>query len=203
MSDYSSWEILEMVNSRNPGCFNVVHGIYFRRMLVACLKRDVPRLEAEDIVTEIFVYIYTKGKDKIFRDPKEVSNYLFKSVYNRCNSWSRSRKIHARFLNESYHEKNSMMDLIELNVRERIWAAISNKVHDVLGKSDYRALAVVRMLYLEERSVREVASEMDISEQTVRNLKGLGLKIIRKSVAIQDIPIEFLFSFLLAYLIGA
>lgn len=201
MTAYSAWEIVNMLNSRNPDYFSVVHGTYFRRMLVVCLKRRVPPAEAEDMVTDIFVYLYTKGKNKTFDSPLALSNYLFRSIYNKCNSWARTRNLHLKLFDEARLGSDSLMDLLELTARERIWAAVTGKIRDILDKSDYRALQIVRMVYLEEKSVREIASEMGIAEQTVRNLKGMGLKMMRKSIKKEDLSINIVLLFLLTYLI--
>jgi len=197
MTAFTPSDICEMLNSRDTGYFSIVHGNYFRRMLVECLKRGVQSDEAEEMVNDIFIYLYTNGRDKIFQSPKHVSNYLFRAIYNKCNEWSRTRKFHMN-IDDDWHLESPILNMIELNLRERIWNALNDRFREIFDKSTCRSLDIVRMIYLEQKSVPEVACQMGIAEQTVRNLKGMGLKIMRKSLSREDFliePILFLLTF--------
>jgi len=117
MTAYTPWDICEMLNSRDTSYFSIVHGNYFRRMLVQCLKRGIPKEQAEEMVNDIFIYLYTNGQDKIFQTPTHVSNYLFRSIYNKCNEWSRTRKLHMNIPDDSRLDESPLLNMIELNLR--------------------------------------------------------------------------------------
>jgi RNA polymerase sigma factor (sigma-70 family) len=179
MADYSELEMVQMLNSRNPIFFPVIHGRLFREFFVTCRKMNVPSMDSEEIVNDIFVKLYTDFRGKSFGSWLEFTGYLYKAVRNNSINYHRTNRVAKRraeaFLRDTGRD-DDMLDMVELKFREIVWASNSAKLSRIFASTSVRCMVILRRIYYEGKTFSEIAGEMGISEQTVRNHKTIGLK---------------------------
>lgn len=135
------------------------------------------REDAEDIVQELFISVWDKGKDSL--GDREFAAYMTVAVRNSCISFLR-RKQEGTVSIEDYPAAASSLpddslDGEEPSPEERLQAALS-----VLPP---RCRDIFLMSKLRGMKYREIAGVLGISEKTVENQMTKAVKLLRAYVA--------------------
>lgn len=147
----------------------------FYPSLVAFANKQLKDLDAsEDIVQELFVYLYEKKDQVTITD--SLKPYLFKAIFNRCKSYQRKQMTHEKYeqsLKDS--DQNEYRDLLmETELEERVYREI-NKLPD-------RCREVFKLSRFEDLSNDEIADKLNISKRTVETQISKALKSLRSSL---------------------
>ena len=131
---------------------------------------------AEDIVSEAFVKFW--GTRETLSHPKAVKPYLYQVVRNAAIDFVRRRKRESLHLQQVAH-------LQETAEEETTSFEISAETHRLIYASieslPPRCGTVFRMFYLERKTLPQIAAELGLSVNTVRNQKMQALTILRKA----------------------
>jgi RNA polymerase sigma factor (sigma-70 family) len=184
MSAYTSEiEIVEGFNNREEKAFEVVHHRFFRKIYVASVRITEHTQESEDIVNAIFIKLYTDLYHKQFESIQQIHNYLM--LAGRNASLNYLRKVSFESLREEHNDDgyDHVNEMLELSFREKLWDI---KLQKTIKDLPYRCIEIVKMIYLQEMSVTEIAGKMDIAVQTVYNSKQKGLAMLAKILDQKD-----------------
>lgn len=157
---------------------------YSPLVLYAC-KFIHERSEAEDIVQEVFIKFWKRDK---FSDIESyLRSYLYQSVRNTCLNRLASRKGIVR----------QGLDCVR-NLAEPDWTdenGLRKKLEEIYQEIDRlpeKTRMVLKAVLLENKKYRDVAVEMNISENTVKTLLARGLAVLRNRL--NNTTFIFLFS---------
>lgn len=140
------------------------------------------REDAEDIVADVFVRLWKKGQAS---KPENMKSFLYAAAKNAALDFlrSRDRKIKhepelIRILSESDDS-----DFAASEVKAAVLTAIFNEIENLPRK----VRTVFKMAYLEGLGNEEIASKLNIKNQTVRNFKyraaqELRLKLLKSAL---------------------
>ena len=204
MAAYSDSEMVHMLNSRDPRFFSALHERFFRILFVHCRKMGISSLDSEEIVNDVFYRLYTVNRSKVFLSWVEINNYLYKSVKNKSITFLESNKVAEKRANKvlaDFDDGDYVLDLLELKFREIAWASNTAKLKGILANTSFKCLDILRMMYYEGKTVPEIASQMGISQQTVRNAKAKGLNMMAGILRPEDFLLQSLF--LVIYILSA
>lgn len=182
MSKYKDWDdyILRLLKTDSRQAIGLLFMKYHSLLLkiVAQVIRDEDT--ANDIVQELFLYLWYHRKNLILRKP--LRNYLAKSAVNRALNYLRNEKKRNLVVlgdPEDYRDilqvlpHETLPDVTE--VRRRIRMAIS------------RLPQREKVPYLLHRrhtmSYKEIAAYLGVSEKTVQKRISLALRLLRKCLA--------------------
>lgn len=131
---------------------------------------------AEDIAAEAFVKLWQARET--FTHPKAVKAFLYQVVRNRSIDFIRTKKreaSHLQNLVQLYPASEGELNSFEVSAETHrlIYASIKNL--------PARCGAVFRKFYLERKTLPQIAEEMGVSVNTVRNQKVQALTILRKA----------------------
>ncbi|MDR0545011.1 MAG: sigma-70 family RNA polymerase sigma factor [Odoribacteraceae bacterium] len=134
------------------------------------IMHDIPA--AEDIVQELFVYLYEKNRYKQL-DKENFKAYLYVSVRNAALRASRSCR-NAR-------------NLPDISLVERAWQEdeegsreeLIRRMHEEVRRLSPRSREVLECVYLKNMKYAEVAEALNISVATVKTLLVRSLKNLR------------------------
>lgn len=142
--------------------------------------------EAKDVTMEVFnklLQMNAEKRSKIPADPEAFKNWLFLVTKNYCLDAIRHHKIVLKYQQEHAGETGVQADV------ERKWDAETVAV--LLNKLPDAEQRVCRMHY-EGFSNEEIAQQLDISYNTVRNQLSSGKKRIRRYISGNLIVLLFL-----------
>lgn len=147
--------------------------------------------EAEDIASFAFIKIWKRHNQ--FDNAKNIRSYLYQIVRNDC----------LKYLQQNDRRNRTQREIEYLNIADSsadceadiIPAELYSDLYKSLNNLPAECRKVFKMLYIEGKSVKEIAGELKISASTVKTQKARGLAMLRKKF----IPFTSIF-FLLLFL---
>ena len=131
---------------------------------------------AEEVAQDVLLRFWEKQRSSVISN---IPAYLYRSTRNASINYLnsvKSRRARNLRVSESQSEIDSSAStaVIEAETERLIQAAV-DKLPDQCAK-------VIRMIYNDGMSHKEVATQLGVAESTVRNLKAKGIKMLRKSI---------------------
>lgn len=128
---------------------------------------------AEDIVTEAFVNLMEEVR-QVRLDDHKIKAYLYSKIKSKCfdhlRELQRKNKSNAEF---EYILSQTAEASIEME------AELSLLILQEINKLPPQRRQIVKQMYLQGHTTKQVAEIMDLSRQTVINQKGKALKSLR------------------------
>ena len=173
-SSYDQDEFLQRLYHGEKDAFSFVFREYYAALCAFAEKLTGARDHAEDIVEEVFLKIWLKQQP--FDDLAHLKNFLYKTTRNACIDHHRRREHSLErqpLLQQLQHtwESASDLDMIRTEVYRSIYRAIE-ALPEQCGK-------IVRMGYIDGKSNEEIAKDLGLSIQTVKNQKTRGIQLLR------------------------
>ena len=134
------------------------------------------RLVAEDIVGESFIKLWNRHSS--FCNPRHIRSFLYTIVRNGCIDFLRQEKRKAvsekeiAYLLDQESEKYILQEMIRAEAMSQIYKAFKNL--------PTACQKVFRMIYFEDKNVKQIAQELNLSISTVKSHKARGLTLLKK-----------------------
>ncbi|HEY9259314.1 RNA polymerase sigma-70 factor [Chitinophaga sp.] len=127
---------------------------------------------AEDIVEDVFVRLWQKHT--VFDDLDEVKKFLYVAVRNACLNFKRDKERERKKF-----EIFTSMSAEDIGIDEIIYAELMADVRKAIDGLPPKMREVFILGYINQLSNYEIAAQLGLSYQTVRNQKTKALTIIR------------------------
>jgi RNA polymerase sigma-70 factor (family 1) len=131
---------------------------------------------AEDVVGESFIKIWERHAT--FSHPKVIKSWLYTTVRNGClnrlQQQQRTMIQHEKLARyqEGAHESYALHDIIR--------AEVIRELHENIESLPTACRQIFKMMYIQGKTVREIADELHLSISTIKNQKARGLTLLRK-----------------------
>ena len=129
---------------------------------------------AEDITGESFIRLWSKRSQ--FDTESGLKAYLYQTVYNAClrhiENKQRYLKHHSIIKQEATTEEQSCFHKI-------IKAETIHLIHKAIDSLPLQCRKVFIKLYIEQKTVTEIAGEMNLAKSTIKNQHARGLKLLK------------------------
>ena len=188
-------ELLRAIKDYKHSAFEVLFDRYWKPMFRAAQARLKDSCGAEDVVQEIFIKIWQRRFELEITGPLE--NYLSSSVRLGVINVFRSQKIRPELIEDALDRVSllersveSLTDYIEL---EKTLSEAVEMMPQMLQK--------VYELRSENRSIKEIAGELGIADQTVKNYISEVLRRLRVVITDKYPEKSLTYSFLLLTLL--
>jgi len=175
---HSDVEIIKAIGKGNSVVFKQVFMSHYEslcRYAYTILKNAE---EAEDVVQSMFVKIWEKREGLEVKHT--IRSYLFKAVYHQCINQLEHRTVklkHQVHIAHETHAETQLPETFQHELEENIIAAI-NSLPD-------QCRIIFMMSRYDELRYAEIASNLNISVNTVENQISKALKILR--VKLKDV----------------
>ncbi|HMG07901.1 MAG TPA: sigma-70 family RNA polymerase sigma factor, partial [Mucilaginibacter sp.] len=166
MIDYSKIPDIELVALLKTGdreAFAEIYTRYKRLLFVHAYKRLKSQEEVEDIIHELFATLWAKHETITFKT--HLSGYLYTSIRNRILDkvyQKQKESVYIQSLQKFIDEGEAVTDHL---ARHNEMSALIEKEIAALPR---KMRVVFELSRKAELSHREIAEQLDISEQTVR-----------------------------------
>lgn len=191
MNEGDDWFLLFKEGEEHA--FRQVFDKYYRPVSYFALKILNDDLYADDIVSETFRKAWDARLK--FATARHLENFLYLVTRNRCISHLRSIRVmqstDVEWAKLSDDERPGETPLDLERVQTRLIEAIYEKLGQLQGGD------VLRMSFIEGKSTKEIATQLDITENNVYIIKSRALKALRNMLTKN----EWMF-FLLLFLRG-
>jgi RNA polymerase sigma-70 factor (ECF subfamily) len=177
MSNYSSYgdsELTDLLKSGDQAAFTEIYDRYMGVLYLHALKLLKDEHEAEDIIHELFLSLWTKASELNFNTP--LANYLYRSVKNRVFNALNHQKIKTNHL----ESLQSYIDAGHYQTDEAILAAeLAREIEIEIAQMPARMREVFELSRKANLSHREIANELGISDKTVKKQINNAIKLLR------------------------
>ena len=157
--------------------FDHLYTTYRRWLTVVAVGILQDEQEAEETVQEFFIDLWQRQSYKnIPTSSREAMlNYLFVSIKNRCLNRMAKEDTRLKRLNRFL----SMPLPVAAPDNKLENTELKNQLENAIGQLPPRQSQVFQSAYIMDKSRKEIANEMNISEKTVKKQMQLALKALR------------------------
>lgn len=171
---YGEKELLQQLKQGDTEAFSYIFREYYSALCAYAEKLTGAPEDVEDMVGEVFLKIWSR--QQTFQDMRHLKDFLYKATRNACFDFTRrsthSRERQALFLqSQEQWETAADLDMIRLEAIRNIYRGIS-QLPEQCGK-------IVQMGYIEGKTNEEIANELGLSIQTVKNQKSRGISLLK------------------------
>ena len=174
MRNFSDTELLEKLSADDALAFEELYSRYSKRMFLYAINIFKKREACEDIVQNVFTDLWSKRKEA---NISNVRAYLFQSVKYQIFNQIRNQKISDEDLTRLNLIDASMDMSKRLELDE-----LKQLINAEITKLPERCQQIFCLSRYEQKSNREIAMELDISIQAVKNQISKALKRIRQNL---------------------
>ncbi len=169
---YTDEALLEQLKLEGLDAFEEIYRRYWTRLYSMSYKRVQSREISEELVQDIFTSLWV-GRRTV--SIENLSGYLFAAVkYKVINHLAReiSRKSYSKEQLKVVHEDNSTEETVLLD-------DLNGALEEAIGKLPAKRQMIFKMHRQENLTVKQVASQLGISEKTVENQYGKAMKMLK------------------------
>jgi RNA polymerase sigma-70 factor (family 1) len=166
--------LLERCCQDDRTAFEVLFERYFRRLFIFTLHYIKDRATAEELVMDLMLSLWKKRHDLELRG--ELLPYLFRAMRNAVISHARKRAIATVSL-----EPGDDYSLLARNADYNLYASEVDAIYrEKLDQLSPQRRRVFELSRFENKSYAEIAVQLDLSVNTVRNHMNAALQYFRE-----------------------
>ncbi len=172
LRDYSDEALLKLLRQEGLEAFEEIYRRYWKKLYSMSYKRVQSREISEELVQDIFTSLWV-GKDNT--SIENLSGYLFSAIkYKVINHFARelSKKSYTERQLAVVKEDNSTEEKVLLDDLE-------GALQEAIGKLPAKRQQIFKLRRQENLSIKQVASQLGISEKTVENQYGKAMKMLK------------------------
>ncbi|MCW3073486.1 MAG: polymerase sigma-70 factor [Flaviaesturariibacter sp.] len=132
-------------------------------------------LEAEDVATEAFIKLWNHRE--ALEKPGSIKAFLYTTVKNACINALRKRKVVAKHAMGFPQELNL---LEQTTLHRMIEAELLRNLLDSRKVLPPKARVIFELIYIEGKSIKEIARDLKISISTVKSQRARAIQILKK-----------------------
>lgn len=172
--NYTEEELIGLLHKSNEEAFSVVFRDYYGALCYFAEKIVGTTNDAEDLVEEVFEKLWMKNKS--FENLRHLKDFLYKSTRNACldfirrSSHSKERQLVFVHSQDNWQE-DSASTIIRFEVFRELYREIKNLPE--------QCSKIISMSYIDGKKNEEIARELGLSLQTVKNHKSRGIALLR------------------------
>ncbi|SHF67406.1 RNA polymerase sigma-70 factor, ECF subfamily [Pedobacter caeni] len=170
----SDLELTVLLKEGDAAAYTIIYNRYFNELYVHAYSRLRDKEEAQDVVHELFATLWNKRAELIFKS--SLPAYLYTAVRNKILDVIAHQQVESRYVSSLQHFLQEGYCVTDHQVRERQLAALIDK-----GISDLppKMREIFELSRKQAMSHKEIAEQLNLSEQTVRTQVKNALKILR------------------------
>lgn len=171
-------DLLELIALDDVSAFEEIYERYSKSMFLFAMNIFKKKEVCEDIVQNVFIDFWTKRKEA---KVKQLKPYLFQAVKYQVFNHLRNRKISDEDLTRLIIVDISMSITKKLEFDE-LQALIKIQV----DKLPTKCQQIFVLSRFQDKSNKEIASELGISVQAVKNQISKALAFLRKNMVLEE-----------------
>lgn len=172
---YSDVQLFLLLQAGSEEAFNTLFERYRKRLFLEAFTRLQNEEEANDIVQEVFMWLWNKRATLDIGDC--LKPYLVRVVRNkvvdhiRKSNSAKNHRDYCTYASDTYTTDSSF------ETKE-----LGKQLAEAINSITPASRLAFEQLYLQDKSLREIAVEMDINVQSVKNHIQRALKVLRKNL---------------------
>lgn len=181
---YNDIELVKQLALGNEFAFEKIYANYSKGMFVYAMNIFKKKEVCEDIIQNVFISLWSNRKNvKI----NHLKSYLFRSVKYQIFNHLRNRKTSNADLT-----RVNIIDL-SMNISQKLeFDELEELIKNQVAKLPTRCQQIFVLSRYQHKSNKEIAMELDISIQAVKNQISKALSAIRQNLKSEEVVFYFL-----------
>ncbi|MBD0833787.1 RNA polymerase sigma-70 factor [Aestuariibaculum sediminum] len=175
--------VLNRIANNDSDAFKEIHDEYSREMFVYAFNILKNKEVCEDIIQNIFIDLWSKRQDV---EINNLESYLFRAVKYQIFNYFRSNKIK--------NEDVTRLNLIDSSInaaKKMEFHEFETAIKNSINKLPKRCREIFELSRLEHKSNKEIAEQLGISIQGVKNQISKALTFIREDLRREELILCF------------
>lgn len=170
-------ELLLHINKQDKKAFDVIYDRYMPLLYIYAHKFISDGDEVKDILQDVFLSIWLKGIPEI---KTTFASYLYTCVRYKIFDFFDRQEVREKYVDslQKFSEKGECITDNYLLEKE-----LSTQIEKEIGKLPEKMREVFLMSRLSDKSHREIAESLNISDNTVKKQISNALKILRTKLS--------------------
>lgn len=193
LAEFSDDELLYKLQSGDNDAFKVIYHRYWAIMYQHAIRMIGDYDEAKDIVQDVFANLYQKCTSIHIKT--SLSGYLYSAIRNKILDAVAKEKVKKNYL-------ASLDDFVELGNYQPDHLIRHKQLARLIEREVSLLPAKMREVFLmsrnQDKSYKEIADELSVSDHTVKKQISNALKILRTKLETSTAVLISLISFLLS-----
>lgn len=174
LSRHTESELLSMMKDGSSEAFDEIYERYWLKLYAEAFKRLRSEDDAKDLVQDLFITLWEKKE--ILVVTKSLGAYLFTSIKHRVLNFIAANAVKGNYLDSlsatiADYDNSSYERIIS----DDLQVFIDQRINDLSP----RVKEVFLLSRNENLSVKEIATKLNVSDQTVKNQLTKALKDLR------------------------
>lgn len=185
METENNSEYLSLVKRNDPVAWQQLIRMYYPVLLRFANKILTDSAAAEDTVMEVFTILWQQNRS--FKEVNQLKEYLYVTTRNKCLNLIRSKR-REKERNELFSNQYLSQEQIDAHL---IYADVLAEIRKEIDLLSPKLRQIFVLAYLQRLTNDEIASQLQLSSQTVRNQKAAALAFLRKAIK-KKFPMEII-----------
>jgi RNA polymerase sigma-70 factor (ECF subfamily) len=173
-TDINEQELIQALKQGSHSAFDGIYQMYAKRLYAYSLQFTKSADEAEDIVQNVFIKLWTNRAN--IRQEETLRSLLFIMAKHFLINSYRSKLNNKTYKEYIIYLNKSSIDNISNKLE---YDEFVKQFHKAMKKLSVTQQKVVALSRIKQLSNKEIAEELSLSEQTVKNQLSIGLKALR------------------------
>jgi len=180
-SSYQDHELVSLLKSDNVAAFNAIYERYSKALyLFIYSKLDAAEI-SKDVLQDLFVSLWEKRQSLVLKE--SLKSYLYQAARHKIIDIYRKNTTYRKYLQqliEHFDEQpHSISDQLDTKAR-------TQEMFEAINHLPEKMKEIFMLSRFENLSVEQIASHLNLSQQTVKNQITKALKILRANYAQPD-----------------
>jgi RNA polymerase sigma-70 factor (ECF subfamily) len=173
--------------------FAAVYNMHYSRLYGFIKKLVDDREEAQDITAETFVKLWKLHAN--FNTAENIKAFLYITARNACMDYLRYRQRQTANKQELGYVLLQEESSVPTTTNDEIKTEVLKQVHNEIENLPAQCRRIFKMAWLEGKKNAQIAEQLALTEQTIRNQKARAVKILRVALANYNMELFVLFLF--------
>jgi len=172
--DYSDHELCSLLKEGDRPAYIEIYTRYNSLLYLYAYKKLRNTEEAKDVVQDVFIQLWNRHQQLSF--DTSLAGYLYQSVRNRALNIFAHQQIEQKYIDSLNSFLTTQTSGTDYLIREKDIAALIEKEINALPPKMRQVFLLSRK---DHKTYKEIATEMNISEDTVNTQMKRALKTMR------------------------
>jgi RNA polymerase sigma-70 factor (ECF subfamily) len=173
-SALSDADLIILLKNDDPMAYTVIYNRYFDSLYIHACYKLKDKEEAQDVIHELFTHLWNKRNELLIKS--NLSSYLYISVRNRILDLISHKEVESKYVNSLQKFINEGHCITDHLIREK---QLTTLIEKGISNLPPKMREVFELSRKEKLSHKEIASQLNLSEQTVKKQINNALKILR------------------------
>jgi RNA polymerase sigma-70 factor (family 1) len=174
--------LIQELKADSKTAFDNIYQMYVRRLLAFCYQFTKSSLDSEEIVQDVFLKLWDTRHQ--IRKEESIKSLLFAIARN-----SLINAYYSRVNSPTFEDYVFYLDELSVNdtANHLEYEDFVVQLNNAISKLPPTQQKILRLSKLEQKTNKEIAHQLSLSEQTVKNQLSLGLKALKKELSPVDL----------------